>query len=102
MRETVSEELSLTEAAEVARRIVDLLADRQAEEIVLLDVRSVTPFADYFVIASSTNPPNDATRLLHSRTSATPPRGASSPPSNTIVYASQPLDFRQYLMGAGT
>ena len=36
--------------------MVDLLADRQAEEIVLLDIREVAPFADYFVVASATNP----------------------------------------------
>jgi len=48
--------LSLTEPADLARRIVDLLADRQGEEIVLLDIRQVASFADYFVIASATNP----------------------------------------------
>ncbi len=47
---------SLTEPADVARRIVDLLADRQAEEIVLLDISRVASFADYFVIASAVNP----------------------------------------------
>ena len=47
---------SLTDPAEVAHRIIDLLADRQAEEIVLLDVRAVVSFADYFVIASAVNP----------------------------------------------
>ena len=42
--------------ADLARRIVDLLADRQAEEIVLLDLRGVASFADYFVIATAQNP----------------------------------------------
>jgi len=41
------------EGATLARRIVDLLADRQAEDILLLDIRGVTAFADYFVIASA-------------------------------------------------
>ena len=41
------------EGATLARRIVDLLADRQAEDILLLDIRKVTLFADYFVIASA-------------------------------------------------
>ncbi len=50
------QESSLTESADVARQIVDLLADRQAEEIVLLDIRRVASFADYFVIASAVNP----------------------------------------------
>ncbi|MDZ4278946.1 MAG: ribosome silencing factor [Dehalococcoidia bacterium] len=50
------EETLLTEPADLARRIVDVLADRQAEEVVLLDIRAVAPFADYFVIASAVNP----------------------------------------------
>jgi ribosome-associated protein len=45
----------LTEPADLARRIVDVLADRQAEEIVLLDIRRVASFADYFVIANAMN-----------------------------------------------
>jgi ribosome-associated protein len=51
--------LALTEVgghlqgATIARKIVDLLADRQAEDILLLDIRRVTVFADYFVIASA-------------------------------------------------
>ena len=45
-----------TEPADIARRIVDLLADRQAEDVVLLDIRRVASFADYFVIASAMNP----------------------------------------------
>ncbi len=46
----------LTDAGDAARRIVDLLADRQAEDIALLDVRRVLSFADYFVIATATTP----------------------------------------------
>ncbi len=46
----------LPEPADISRHIVDLLADRQAEEIALLDVRNVASFADYFVIASAVNP----------------------------------------------
>jgi ribosome-associated protein len=44
------------EPAELARRIVDLLSDRQAEDVVLLDISQVSSFADFFVIASSLNP----------------------------------------------
>jgi ribosome-associated protein len=51
-----TERTPLTEPAHLARHVVDLLADRQAEDIVLLDVRRVAPFADYFVIASANNP----------------------------------------------
>ena len=49
-------ESPLTEPADIARRIVDLLADRQAEDVVLLDISRVASFADYFVIASAINP----------------------------------------------
>ena len=45
----------LEEAEALGRRIVDALADRQAEEIVLLDVSAVAGFTDYFVIASATS-----------------------------------------------
>jgi ribosome-associated protein len=44
-----------TESSEVARRIVDLLSDRQAEDIVLLDIREIAYFTDYFVIATALN-----------------------------------------------
>ena len=44
---------SLAEAEALGRRIVDELDDRQAEEIVLLDVSAVAGFTDYFVIASA-------------------------------------------------
>ena len=52
---TVQESL-LTDPVDIAHRIVDLLADRQAEEIVLLDIRKLASFADYFVIGSAINP----------------------------------------------
>lgn len=44
------------QAAETARRIVDLLTDRQAEDIVLLDISQVASFTDYFLIATALNP----------------------------------------------
>lgn len=40
------------EPDELARRIVDAVSDKQAEDVLLLDIRSVASFADYFVIAS--------------------------------------------------
>lgn len=40
---------------DVARHIVDVLADRQAEDILLLDIREVASFADFFVIATAVN-----------------------------------------------
>ena len=45
----------LEEAEALGRRIADALSDRQAEEIVLLDVSAVAGFTDYFVIASATS-----------------------------------------------
>lgn len=52
---TATEGHLLNEPDDIARRIVDLLADRQAEDISLLDIRKVASFADYFVIATATN-----------------------------------------------
>lgn len=40
------------DSLEVARRIVDLASDKQAEDIVLLDIRQISLVADYFVICS--------------------------------------------------
>jgi ribosome-associated protein len=39
----------------MARRIVDLLSERQAEDVVMLDVHQIASFTDYFVIASAQN-----------------------------------------------
>ena len=41
------------ETAEQARKITEIASDRQASDILLLDVRKVCGFADYFVIMSS-------------------------------------------------
>ena len=40
---------------EVARRIVDVAADRQAADIVLLDISQHASFADYFIICHGTS-----------------------------------------------
>lgn len=42
-------------SADLAQRIVDILSDRQAEDVVMLDIRRVTDFTDYFVIATAQN-----------------------------------------------
>lgn len=52
---TPSEGRVLDKPTDLARHIVDLLADRQAEDILLLDISGVASFADYFVIATATN-----------------------------------------------
>jgi ribosome-associated protein len=40
------------EALKLARRITDLASDKQASDIVLLDIRGVSLIADYFVICT--------------------------------------------------
>jgi ribosome-associated protein len=43
------------EPSDIARRIVDALSDRQADDIVLLDISQLASFADFFVIATAQN-----------------------------------------------
>lgn len=43
------------ETATLARRVVELAEDKQADEIVLLDIRKLSAIADYFVICSGDN-----------------------------------------------
>ena len=50
--EAVDRESSL-EAQELARRIVEIASDKLATDIVLLDIRQIGSFADYFVVAST-------------------------------------------------
>ncbi len=45
----------LADPTDVSSRIVDLLSDRQAEDIVLLEIGAVASFTDYFVIATAQN-----------------------------------------------
>ncbi len=40
------------EAVELARRAVEAASDKQADDIVMLDMRGVCNFADYFVVCS--------------------------------------------------
>lgn len=40
---------------DLAQRIVDVASDRQAQDIVLLDISQIASFADYFVICSGTS-----------------------------------------------
>lgn len=46
---------ALIEPPEIARRVVDVLSDRQAEDVVMLDIHQVAPFTDFFVIATAQN-----------------------------------------------
>ena len=43
------------EAVELAKKIVEIAADKQASDVVLLDTRKACSFADYFVICSADN-----------------------------------------------
>jgi ribosome-associated protein len=43
------------ESNELARKVVDIAADRKAEEIVMLDISKVSIIADYFVICNGTS-----------------------------------------------
>lgn len=43
------------EAIELARKIAETAADKQASDVVLLDTGSVCSFADYFIICSGDN-----------------------------------------------
>ena len=54
--ETQSAEVIRDKPTELARHIAELLSDRQAEDILLLDISGVASFADYFVIATADNP----------------------------------------------
>lgn len=43
------------QSLELAHELVDLLVDRQAADVVLLDLTELSAFADYFVIATVDN-----------------------------------------------
>ena len=45
----------LLESLELAQQLADLLSDRQAENIVLMDISAVSTFTDIFVIATANN-----------------------------------------------
>jgi ribosome-associated protein len=40
---------------ELAQRIVEIASDRQAQDVILLDISQIASFADYFVICSGTS-----------------------------------------------
>lgn len=43
------------EPIDIARLIVDVIADKKGEDIILMEVREQTTIADYFVICTATN-----------------------------------------------
>jgi ribosome-associated protein len=44
------------DTAPIAKIAVDAAADKKASDILLLDIREVTTFADYFVVCTGQNP----------------------------------------------
>lgn len=43
------------DATNLARQVVEVLEDKRGSNIVMLDLRKVTPIADYFVLATGDN-----------------------------------------------
>ncbi len=43
------------QTVDLAREIIDVIADKKGEDVVLLDIRGRTLIADYFVICSGTS-----------------------------------------------
>lgn len=43
------------EAIDLARHIIDMIADKKGEDIVLLDIHGQTLIADYFILCSGTS-----------------------------------------------
>lgn len=41
------------DSPEIAERLIEILSDRQAEEIAQIDIRRTAAFADFFVIATA-------------------------------------------------
>jgi ribosome-associated protein len=46
----------LLDSGQLARAAVEIASDKKASDVILLDIRDVTTFADYFVICSGNNP----------------------------------------------
>lgn len=43
------------DSLELANQITEIIVDKQGEDILLLDLREVTTFTDYFIISSGTS-----------------------------------------------
>jgi ribosome-associated protein len=50
--------LYILEPLELAKKVAHLAADKKAENIVLLDMREIVNYADYFVVCSGTSTPH--------------------------------------------
>jgi ribosome-associated protein len=83
----------LAESAELTQEIIDILSDRQAEDIVLLDISQVSNFADSFIVASARSLPQfsalvQALEENLGDSHARPPRVEGTPDSGWVL-----LDF---------
>ena len=79
----------MLESADLAQRIADLLSDRQAEDIVLMDIGKVSSFTDYFIVATANNP-RQMNALIDSldqdlRPAARPRRVEGTPDSGWVL-----------------
>lgn len=48
-------EVVLLDPGQLAKAAADVASDKKASDVILLDIRDVTTFADYFVICSGNN-----------------------------------------------
>lgn len=81
----------MIEPIELARRAVDLISDVKGENIVLMDLREVTPVTDYFVICSGTSDRqlraivNKLTEEIKKETHKNPMRVEGQPESGWVL-----------------
>ncbi len=47
--------MPISESLRIAQRAVEIASDKQASDIILLDIQSMVSFADYFVLLSGDN-----------------------------------------------
>jgi ribosome-associated protein len=66
------------DSLELARHIVDTIADIKGESVLLLDIREVTLIADYFVIASTSS--NRQRRAIMSEVTRSTKQDLDTPP----------------------
>ena len=52
---TIMQGMINTEPLQIAQRAVEIASDKQASNIILLDIRAIADFADYFVLLSADN-----------------------------------------------
>jgi len=53
--DSAQEEVTALDSLELARHIVEMIADKQGEDVLLLDIQDISILADYFIIGSATS-----------------------------------------------